>query len=267
MKPYNHAVITQHAICILNESYPDHSISTEQAYYLIKGNKNEDNFFTFNLQRARNWHFYNLERTTKKSFFLHRNAWKRFRSLTNELTKAKNEKNILLTLGAILHHMQDATNPSHTVPVYHGAYDTFDILNVSDFLPDSVTVSVTNLNGNTSFESILKETVQQTNERITRPFPIVKIEEGREVQETISWERFWRKPPNGKQWGKRGDLGAANKNCKKEFDNFMKNSITLNGTDYHIPSSEYKQLAKDQMQLAVNTSAQLIYYIFKTKIK
>jgi hypothetical protein len=264
-KPYNHAVITEYAIKLLNEKYPDFHISIEQSYYLIKGDEKEDNFCTFNLQRARNWHFYNTERLDKKSILVYRNAWKRYNYLKKKLYKSKVDKNTLIRIGSILHHIQDATNPSHAAPVYHGLYDSFDILNFADYSIDSISGYSNNFQFKRFVDTILYSTVCITKENLKSKFMVNMKSRDSVFQKEIGWDAFWILPEKGKEFGQRGILGTANKNCKKEFDNFMSDSIYYNNCTYYVPKTIYDFLAKKQFEIAVNRTAQFIYFAFMEK--
>lgn len=92
----------------------------------------DDVTFSTHLQRPFNWHFYNNRGAVGDHALVpgHRTSERRYRSLLEKLDKYIKKcsekpgrhslEDVIEATGRIMHHVQDMSTPSHTIPVYHG---------------------------------------------------------------------------------------------------------------------------------------------------
>ncbi len=125
MKPDTHENITRFAL-----SYVDKFISADssEARWLIAGTKKEDDP---TLSRGKNWHFYPANKTISKKrlWLIQPTSLSILRKREDDLLKSVENgtsEEIYITLGRIIHHIQDMSTPTHVVPVYHAGGKSSD---------------------------------------------------------------------------------------------------------------------------------------------
>jgi len=144
----NHEVITQQAIYLLNNTYCPDFISEDEAKMIIKGNVSEDANVFKGIIRVFNQHFYNPLKDEK-----HRKRFssinKRFERIAKRWFMRKSSRKYFKYVGEIVHHIQDATNPSHVVPVNHvlNVKDKFDEHYLVCYFPDTFIIDKQNTYG------------------------------------------------------------------------------------------------------------------------
>ena len=256
--PENHSLITQAAIDYLNDKYAYDFISKEEAEKIIKGNVSEDRLWYKWFVRLFNHHFYNPFKPLKlRTSF--RSIQVRFDRISKRAFRKIQSKKYFYRVGELLHHVQDLSNPAHSVPVYHfknptDQFDGQDLIKTFKFESE--------IDTNTRYTSpyhasILKPVAQQTLQNIQDKFEIKVQIAGAQSTKIIDWTYFWKENPN-RWFGCYGYLGAPYKGEKS--DNYLQDTIQKGDTLYHIDSTIYRAFSKKQYDLAVKKTAEFIYY-------
>lgn len=252
----NHKKINLCAIKLLSSIYGADFLTEKEIQLLIDGNLNEDKP---NLGKLWNQHFYNPIKPKELWQRCH-SIDKKFDKLVQKYISTKGEQEITLA-GAIIHHIQDATCPSHVVPIFHwaGKPDKFDYLEIDSLLPASFNNFAIDDYTNDYPNVLHLKIAKQSLDNIEQRFTIKKIKDGILTTDTIDWSLFWADNPNG-WFGDYGLLGKPKKQSGKITDNFLKEEIIVNGCTYQISKSSYEELIREQLLLAVTSTAKFIYY-------
>jgi len=259
----NHEAITQQAIYLLNYSYCLDFITPQEAKMIIKGNVSEDANALKGLTRAINQHFYNPLKANK--------YWKRIYSITvrferiaTRCFKRIDSKKYFKYVGEIIHHIQDATNPSHVVPVYHGPglKDKFDEHYLACYFPKRVVIDTMMSYKSTYLTSTLKPVAIKTLEAIRDSFEIYVMRSGVCVQQKIDWSSFWKENPTC-WFGQYGRLGQPDKCAGENIDNYFLSTIQKGDTTFFIDKCIYDDFSRKQVELAVIETARFLYYAKK----
>lgn len=253
----NHKIITICTINLLRNIYGKEFITDQEMQLIIEGNINEDKP---GIDKLWDQHFYN---PIKSKEFWKRNHSidKRYNKLVEKFLVEKGNKELSL-VGAITHHLQDATCPAHVVPIFHwvGKPDKFDYLNIDSLLPKSFDNFTVDKYSDDYANIIHFMTAKQTLDNITQRFIVIKLQNGYSTKDTIDWSFFWKDNPKG--WF--GDYGLLGKPTKKQnrkiTDNYLKEEITVNDCTYKISKLIYDNFARQQLSIAVTRTAEFIYY-------
>lgn len=248
----NHEEITICAINLLNCRYPN-LINEEQKKLILKGNLGEDRF---RISRLWNQHFYNPLKSKE--------LWSRCHSIDTSfcmlvemyLNATGNDRYTIV--GALLHHIQDATSPSHVVPIYHLGKDVFDKYRDLSLMPVLLCDLEFSRCTKDYINSLFKNTAIRTLHNIKQRFEVKIVVDNMEKQDSIDWSYFWTDNPHG--WFGVYGKHVPKKNC---WDNFLKEKIEVNDSIYIIPKAKYDQFYKQQVELAVYKTAEFIYSTFK----
>ena len=256
----NHALITERAIFLLNERC-ENFITAEEANLIIEGNVSEDRNLFKMLIRLWNQHFYNPLKP--REFWLRdKSIDVRFERIAKRWFDRPGSDKDFSSIGEIVHHIQDCTNPAHVVPVYHGGClkDEFDEQDISAYLPRSIQIETNITYREPYLSSILGQPAIQTLESIRKPIDIKLENNGVISSRTIDWSYFWMDNPNG-WFGEYGFLG----------NNYLYEKIPRGDTLYMIDKSTYDDYSSKQIELAVIQTANFIYFaktqLQKTAIK
>ncbi len=257
----NHTVITQQAINLLNETYGHNYICPHEAKMIINGNLSEDDPRNPKmLIRPFNQHFYN-PRKADWQWSRTKSIDVRFHRLSNRLFGRIDREKYYYSVGEIVHHFQDVTNPSHVVPVYHGPgrKDIFDEQCIHCLLPKKLTVKRAAVLVHAVPETILEELANTTLDNLVQPFTIKSTRHGKTTSKTITWEDYWRDNKCG--WF--GAYGKPDHKCMHRIagtNNFGKTHIHDGCTHYDVPYKNYEDFTRQQVKLAVNYTALMIFF-------
>lgn len=249
----NHAIITRCAIEFLNKYVHPDFITEAEANKIIKGNVSEDRNLFKHAIRLWNQHFYNPLKPIE--------FWKRSKSIDVRFERiAKRWFNRIgsdkyfNSIGEIIHHIQDCTNPAHVVPVFHGGIlkDNFDEQDITPYLPGSITIDTNSNYVNPFLIAILKPVALQTLAALHDPFKVHVEQNDSAYSQTIDWAYYWQSNPNG-WFGKYGLLG----------NNYLKENIVLQDVKYTIVNNYYAQYSSKQIEMAVLRTAEFIYFAKK----
>lgn len=257
---YNHALITQYAIDLLNKKFGDNYISPEEAKEIIKGNCSEDHIGRKWLVRLWNQHFYNPLKP-KKYWRRTKSIDVRFERIAKKCFDRKGTPEYYYSVGEITHHIQDVTNPSHVVPIYHGGRkkDQFDEQCVCAYFPNSIEIDTTIRYAAPFHSSILAPTAIKTLKNIESEFEIKIKTKNDSISKIINWSYFWEDKPKG-WFGKYGCLGKSKKWKILKNDNYLNEIIQQRDTIYYIDKKDFDNFSSQQIALAVVQTAQFIYY-------
>jgi hypothetical protein len=248
MKPEDHDKITGKAIEIYYEhTYSDLSAQLLMNYYKVKGAASQEDKSPL-YSRATNWHFFKqnekLQPTNLLLFKVRPTSEYRVNKLRQELEE-NTEKLRVTVIGRILHHIQDMSTPTHTVPVYHGPIvkDSFEDYSMKNTESELKTIDI-NIQ---EFDELKAETIHDINSIYTNaahetlnylyddPSSEFEFDNG----EKAGWDLFWKRYSESSDdcaknsgFGCYGPLG-------KQYGNTV---VQLNGTTRKIDSEVYKKL-------------------------
>lgn len=147
------------------------------------------------------------------------------------------------TLGHMIHHLQDATVPSHVVPVDHSMWDGFETYDVNGFNSGLTCGQIAALPIEDPLVT-LKETALQTLNNIHGfRFDFVTNTAGITNRLMAVGTAFWQESKDN-SFGQYGYLG----------NNFGETSFEINGVDYQIAATNYQNFKKQQLRLAVQAT-------------
>lgn len=256
----NHEAITQQAIYLLNASYCCDFITPDEAKMIIKGNVSEDkNVFKWPA-RIFNQHFYNPLKESKFRKRIH-SINVRFERIAKRFFKRINSKKYFRSVGEIIHHIQDATNPSHVVPVYHGfnVKDKFDEHYLACYFPKRVEIDTMKCYYSTYLPAMLNPVAERTLEAIKQNFEIDVMHKEVFVKRLINWSAYWNDNP--KDWfGQYGYIGKPDKCAGENIDNYFVSKIIKGDTTYYINRCIYDDFSRKQTEMAVIETAQFLFY-------
>lgn len=164
------------------------SLPTDASKLLTKSNAFEDRAIHI---KAVNWHFYHPTKDLGSGTLGlgHASLRWRFQTLANRVKIGHSLK----SLGALIHYIQDVTNPAHVAPVYHVFSDSFDNFNFTSMAPPFLVESecqnlVSLAMKQHSYDDLLESVTRETLSRMDESFSFT---EGGKTQ-TINWkEAFW----------------------------------------------------------------------------
>ena len=259
----NHEAITQHAIYLLNRQCKDVYITLEEAKMIIKGNVSEDAFGFKWAIRWCNQHFYNplKERKHRKRIY---SINERFERIAKRCFRRVGSKKYFKYVGEIVHHIQDMTNPSHVVPVYHGPglKDKFDEHYLTCYFPDTIEINLSLPYDTPYLSSILKPVAEKTLDALKQRFDIYEMRNGNCVRQTIDWSKYWNENPEG-WFGQYGEIGKPDKSAGQKIDNYVVEEIHKGDTTYYVDRRIYDDFSTQQVELAVIETARFLYYAKK----
>lgn len=146
-------------------------------------------------------------------------------------------------LGHMIHHFQDASVPSHVVPVDHSLWDGFETYKVKDY-SSGLTCDQIAAFANDVPLVILKETALETLSNIRNfTFDFVSLAGGAKNRVTASGPAFWQESSDN-EFGQYGYLG----------NHFGITSFNESSVDYQIADESYQTFKKVQLQLAVKAT-------------
>ncbi len=187
MKPEAHTYIT---LSVLKEFEWQEKFQEYQMKYILKGVEIED--YSPILPRIVHWHFYRQVGSQMKQkvwWFFNPTSELRLANLIEALEKSsQDDHQCYITLGRILHHIQDMSTPSHVRPIYHGIitkddYEEAMMHYVKDEVVDpnySDTVTADN------FYQLYEKYAHQTLDFISDPTSSV-FYDGRQIPFTELW--------------------------------------------------------------------------------
>lgn len=221
--------------------------------------------------RLANWHFYHghdekdvwfVKGVIRKTFHT------RWKKMEMSFYKANTISDKSRSTGALIHFIQDVTNPSHVVPVYHGPgrkdlYDYYPIQEDSmRKLFQSNCAKVKSLAINESIPGLLHSTAKATLESLKETIQYNQngIDESMELGNAL-WSL-----PSHKSGDFFGDYGVWGNNFgKTEFETeYYKKTQGPRGTEtgyknqFKVNKSEYDSYALKQQMSAVVKGAALI---------
>jgi len=130
MKPAAHKHITKLVLISFKFNL---RFSPREIKWILRGTSLED--WWSPRQRIRNWHFYKSNDFIKnREYFLlgksYTTSERRVEKLISKLKSKSGNRKRFITLGRIIHHIQDMSTPSHVVPIFHGpgkadVYETY----------------------------------------------------------------------------------------------------------------------------------------------
>jgi hypothetical protein len=252
----NHDSITRCAIALLNKYLGTVFITEAEAQKIIKGSVSEDGAFIKFFVRPWNMHFY--------SPYKPREFWQRgesidvrFERIAKRWFNRKNSNKYFYSIGEIVHHIQDCTNPAHVVPVYHDGClkDRFDEQNVTAYLPSSISIDKSIGYNVPYLSSVLNRTAIKTLDSIHNKFEIRIETNGVTSPKWIDWSYFWQDNPSG-WFGDYGFLG----------NNYLDEKIQKGEVTYLINKSTYEGYSSKQIEQAVIETANFIYFA-KTQLQ
>lgn len=261
----NHTLITQQAINLLNKTYGCNYICPHEAKMIINGNLSEDDPRNpKQLIRPFNQHFFNPQ---KEDWQWSRTGSidVRFRRLVNRLHGRVDRERYYYSVGEIVHFFQDVTNPSHVVPVYSGPgrRDIFDEQCLHCLMPQKLTVTRSAELSRVWPETILTELANITLSNLDQKITILKSSHAmtgrKNTPVTITWNDFWKDNPCG--WF--GAYGKPEHQCMHRAagkDQYLKTHIHDGCTSYDVPYETYRKFTRQQVNLAVNYTALMIFY-------
>jgi hypothetical protein len=120
MKPAAHKHITKSVLMSFKFNL---GFSPREMKWIQRGTSLED--WWSPRQRIKNWHFYRANDFIKeKEFFIlgksYTTSEKRVEKLISKVKSKVGNRKRFITLGRIIHHIQDMSTPSHVVPIFHG---------------------------------------------------------------------------------------------------------------------------------------------------
>ncbi|MEC9281864.1 MAG: hypothetical protein VX642_04080 [Bdellovibrionota bacterium] len=224
------------------------------------------------ITRLTNWHFYTNQKKEDDwifSAFLRRDFWKRWNFLMDEIENNKLQKNEFSALtGAIAHYIQDVSNPSHVIPVYHGPglkdeFDSYPIL--ADKIRSTFSENCSSLETNPQniFE-ILEQTAKNSLNAIEEK-TLVFLKDGKQHESSFK-EAFWyRAADDDNFFGKYGSLGNNYGKSEFSFPIWRRNqkvgpkkTIKRKSYDYKINAEVFKEFSQQQQTKAVLSTAKMI---------
>ncbi len=255
MKATTHRLITQTAMALCWKApspamqHGLHRLSQKQEA-IYQGSEKEDWWPLW--QRLAHWHFYRSNNDFPELHLVRQTSDLRIEQLEKQLAKPESNHHYALTLGRILHHLQDMCCPPHAVPIYHGPgspdpleekMDEYvkeageslpgipplpchSLFNLYELAAKSTLAYISDL------ENGLK--VSKNGQAITLPLTSFWPRYG--SSETISEKGFAQYGPFGKQWGK--------------------SEISVAGQHYLIPQEEYQRVAREIYGRAVAVTRQ-----------
>ena len=255
MKATTHRLITQTAMALCRKApspamqHGLHRLSQKQEA-IYQGSEKEDWWPLW--QRLAHWHFYRSNNDFPELHLVRQTSDLRIEQLEKQLAKPESNHHYALTLGRILHHLQDMCCPPHAVPIYHGPGQPDPFEEQMDLYLPSVEAALAplpalpcnELSGlyRAAAESTLAYIadlahglkVQKNGQAITLPLSTFWPRHG--TSEAVSEKGFVQYGPLGKRWGEQ--------------------QITVGGNHYLIPEGEYRRLTESLYQRAVSVSRQ-----------
>lgn len=256
----NHLLITKFAIEYLNKIFGEDFISNEEGEQILQGNRSEDSFGHKWVIRYWNQHFYNPLKP-KKYWRRSKSIDLRFERIAKRCFKRADSDKFFYYVGEIVHHIQDATNPAHVVPVYHGGSlkDKFDEQEVEAFFPSELNINFDNSYSEPYLTEVLKPVAVKTLKSIKESFSI-SVKVGRSTTaKMIDWSFFWEENPES-WFGNYGSLGAPDKESGQKIDNYLSCKIEKGDTTYLVDKANYERFSSRQIELAITKTAQFIYF-------
>lgn len=256
----NHEHITRLAIKLLNQECQYTFINEKEAEAIIAGNISEDHFGFKWLNRLWNQHFYNPRKPEDKWERIH-SIDVRFERIAKRCFERIGTSSYYYSIGEVIHHIQDVTNPAHVVPVYHGGYkkDQFDEQDILQY-----NLKVDDLDTNKKYNapyllSILKPIALTTLDGINEQFQVKVKVNGQVLSRLIDWSYFWKEDSN--TWfGYYGLLGAPSDSKGERTDNYMSSEIVRKDSTYIMDKKTYTDYSSQQIKLAIVETAKFIYY-------
>lgn len=216
-----HRTLTMVAIHHYNFCNASEKVSQAAANTLVHCNAEEDRA---DIHRVFNWHFYARSEKSLRTWFPFATTTfaadvKLYSDVASDKTVAPEKR--IQALGQGLHYLQDATNPSHVIPVLHGSIfgkDAFDSM-PPQFLELFSTSFRDELcsRSDTSEKSVQDRVVfaaERTLERVQRSSP-----------EGFDPDNYWHKPLANSWWGwgeyaSRAE-GSMTNNVREKFREFV----------------------------------------------
>jgi hypothetical protein len=237
----DHAKVTHQAYLELARCFPSASALLDLEF-IDSGNREEDlNLLTKELFYS---HFYNPHKRLKMR---RADSAGRIADLQPILRRASfNRIDVteMINLGHVVHHYQDATVPSHVVPVNHSFFDGFETLEVDGDLSSGYNCEAIASMNEADLNLVLKETAEQTLTNLSAlSFDVLSTEDGVENRIPASGKAFWVESSNN-DFGKYGFLG----------NNFGETNFRAGKTTYSIDASVAPNFKRQQMKLAVQAT-------------
>ena len=189
-------------------------------------------------QRFAHWHFYRSNNDFPELHLVRQTSDLRLEQLEKQLQHPESNRHYALTLGRILHHLQDMCCPPHAVPIYHGpgSPDPLEELMESYLqqhnaaLPEAAPLpchGLTNLyqlaaESTLAYISDLENGLRVIKDGQAITLPLSSFWPRYGSSGTISEKGFAHYGPFGKLWGK--------------------SDISLGSSHYQIPQSEYQRI-------------------------
>ncbi|GAA4379675.1 hypothetical protein GCM10023186_17310 [Hymenobacter koreensis] len=257
----NHCLITQRAIDLLNHRFGLDYITEAETNAILKGNSSEDAFGHKWLIRLWNQHFFNPLKP-RQLWERNKSIDVRFERIADRCVARATASDFFFRVGEVVHHIQDATNPAHVVPVYHGGplKDKFDEQLITNYLPETVALDTVTTYPAPFTLSILKPVAVRTLDNVKQPFVIQVAHHNAVSAKTIDWSYFWQE--NATAWfGAYGLLGAPTSDKpRKKIDNYWNTEIRHGDTSYSIDKRDYERFSSQQLEVAVRHTANFIRY-------
>lgn len=223
-------------------------------------------FFT----RLANWHFYTDSKKEDQwiiAKLIRRDFWKRWNNLMEEYQLNSTDKKERSALaGAIVHYIQDVSNPAHIAPVYHGPglkdkFDSFPILSQALRENFPSLCKQMSYSENSAFE-ILEKTASSSKQSMHKSFTYKK----NGIRHTESFgNAFWHPKESGDFFGVYGNLGNNFGNTEFEHPKWFhhqnigpKNTIQRDTAFYEVSESSFHNFALERQSSAILSTAKLI---------
>lgn len=242
----DHSAVTHQAFQELVHCFPKASAMLN-IEWMVQGDLDEDtNVFN-------KWLFYSHYYNPNKKLDMRRaDSSERVGGLSTELRHPSSQGvdfSEMTSLGHLIHHLQDATVPSHAVPVEHALWDGFETYQVNDFSSGYSCAGITTLAVTEPLE-ILKDTAQTTLSNIqSMRFDFVSNGGGVKNRISASGSAFWLES-NDNEFGIYGYLG----------NHFGETFFHESGVDYEIDENTYQNFKRDQMRLAVRATIRAVMW-------
>ncbi|MGK5086149.1 hypothetical protein WDW86_01200 [Bdellovibrionota bacterium FG-2] len=250
-----HEQITRQAANEFNFCFGD-LISPTTLELLIAEDRDEDT----NL--VRKWstyaHFYNPEKRLHD--MVRYDSSVRVMELEREIDSLVTQKTstayaeVLSELGHLIHHLQDATSPSHIVPVMHSFSDGFENFTLSpqEMPAERYSLSacrkIVQVAASDSPLRILQDTAQATLNHTRAP---LNAQKGDGKMQTFTWEAFW-KTSKAEEFGEYGIFG----------NNFGAPFVFQGCERFRVARPTYVKFRRDQIRLAVDATLRTFAWVF-----
>ncbi len=251
----DHKIVMTTAIADFNTCFPDkiNSFSTQALW--MADLEEDTNLLRKDLLYS---HFYNPEK--KLNDLIRYDSSVRVLRLSEKIQNnsqlfGKFNPVILVDLGHLVHHIQDMAAPPHVVPVNHFFTDGFEkyAASTEDIRSGLSCDEIRNFSLTENYQEIHRSTALVTLALVRKtPVPVTIHKSVQEnVKSQLSSINFWL-PALTDNFGKYGYFG----------NRFGDPDITINQTNYSIPTEYYQNFKQSQLRLAVQSTLKALSFFY-----